>query len=130
MTRQEEIQIAAEEYATGSPNATLRYKAFKDGAEYADKHHVLLKGIVDGVEILINKAIEETVDKQTSNIRYSIHNLYEKERLERYSELKSSIQEEASKITSEVLVNAKEDIQKVLSKIVSDMVRKAISIKK
>ncbi len=38
MTRQEEIQRAAEEYATGSPNATLRHKAFIDGAGYADKH--------------------------------------------------------------------------------------------
>lgn len=38
MTREEEIQKAAEEYATGSPQATLRYKAFKDGAKYADEH--------------------------------------------------------------------------------------------
>lgn len=38
MTREEEIQKAAEEYATGSPQATLRYKAFKDGAKYADAH--------------------------------------------------------------------------------------------
>ena len=38
MTREEEILNAAEEYATGSPQATLRYKAFKDGAEWADAH--------------------------------------------------------------------------------------------
>lgn len=36
--REEEILNAAEEYATGSPQATLRYKAFKDGAEWADAH--------------------------------------------------------------------------------------------
>lgn len=78
----------------------------------------------------INRAIEESIDKQASNLRYSIAKLYEKERLDRYKELQSSIQEEADKITSEILVNAKEDIQKVLSKIVSDMVWKAISNKK
>lgn len=38
MTREEEIQEAAEEYAKGSPNATLRHKAFIDGAEWADEH--------------------------------------------------------------------------------------------
>lgn len=38
MKREEEKQIAAEEYATGSPNATLRHKAFTDGAKYADRH--------------------------------------------------------------------------------------------
>jgi len=40
MTRDEEIQIAAEEYANGSPNATLRHKAFIDGAEWADNHPI------------------------------------------------------------------------------------------
>lgn len=78
----------------------------------------------------INKAIEESVDKQTSNIRYSIAKMYEKERLSRYEELQSSIHEKANEITNEVLVNAKDDIKKVLSKIVSDMVKRAISKKK
>lgn len=47
MTREEEIKTAAEEYANGSPNATLRHKAFIDGAKYADKHPAKKQAVTD-----------------------------------------------------------------------------------
>lgn len=38
MKREAKIDRAAEKYAEGYPNAILVYRAFKDGASYADRH--------------------------------------------------------------------------------------------
>lgn len=58
MTREEEIQKAAEEYATGSPQATLRYKAFKDGAKYADEHPAKKQTVTIDAWVARNKHID------------------------------------------------------------------------
>lgn len=70
----------------------------------------------------INRAIEESIDKQGANLRYLIAKIYEQERVNRYKETQSSIQEETRKITNEALVNAKENIRQVLSNVITDMV--------
>lgn len=79
--------------------------------------------IRDVVQEHIKKAIEESVDKQGSILRYYIAKMYERERLNRYEELQSSIQEEANKVTNDVLINAKENIRKTLNDIILDMVQ-------
>lgn len=38
MTREAKLERTAEKYAEGNPNAILMYRAFKDGAEWADNH--------------------------------------------------------------------------------------------
>lgn len=85
--------------------------------------------IRDVVQEHIKKAIEESVDKQGSILRYYIAKMYERERLNRYEELQSSIQEEANKVTNDVLINAKENIRKTLNDIILDMVQNQLKNK-
>ena len=63
MTREEKIQKAAEEYATGSPQATLRYKAFKDGVRYADRHPAKKQAVTIEAWVARDKHID--VDSNT-----------------------------------------------------------------
>lgn len=78
----------------------------------------LIKGVV---QEHINRAIEDSIENQSSNLRYSIARIVEKEWLDRRKDIQSSIKEEAQKITNEVLVNAKENIRQALSGIVTDL---------
>lgn len=70
----------------------------------------------------MDKVIEEAIDKQSSILKYKIAELYDKERVSRYNELKDEIVTSARRITNEVLVNAKDSINKALDNVVSDMV--------
>ena len=70
----------------------------------------------------MEKVIEEAIDKQSSILKCKIAELYDKERVSRYNELKEEIVTSARRITNEVLVNAKDSINKALDNVISDMV--------
>lgn len=78
--------------------------------------------IANEVRKHMEKVIEEAIDKQSSILKYKIAELYDKERVSRYNELKEEIVTSARRITNEVLVNAKDSINKALDNVVSDMV--------
>ena len=78
--------------------------------------------IANEVRKHMDKVIEEAIDKQSSILKYKIAELYDKERVSRYNELKDEIVTSARRITNEVLVNAKDSINKALDNVISDMV--------
>ena len=78
--------------------------------------------IANEVRKHMDKVIEEAIDKQSSILKYKIAELYDKERVSRYNELKDEIVTSARRITNEVLVNAKDSINKALDNFISDMV--------
>lgn len=78
--------------------------------------------IANEVRKHMDKVIEEAIDKQSSILKYKIAELYDKERVSRYNELKDEIVTSAIRITNEVLVNAKDSINKALDNVISDMV--------
>nr|DAI98710.1 MAG TPA: hypothetical protein [Caudoviricetes sp.] len=78
--------------------------------------------IANEVRKHMDKVIEEAIDKQSSILKYKIAELYDKERVSRYNELKDEIVTSARRITNEVLVNAKDSINKALDNVVSDIV--------
>ena len=78
--------------------------------------------IANEVRKHMDKVIEEAIDKRSSILKYEIAELYDKERVSRYNELKDEIVTSARRITNEVLVNAKDSINKALDNVISDMV--------
>ena len=78
--------------------------------------------IANEVRKHMDKVIEEAIDKQSSILKYKIAELYDKEGVSRYNELKDEIVTSARRITNEVLVNAKDSINKALDNVISDMV--------
>lgn len=78
--------------------------------------------IANEVRKHMDKVIEEAIDKQSSILKCKIAELYDKERVSRYNELKEEIVTSARRITNEVLVNAKDSINKALDNVISDMV--------
>ena len=73
--------------------------------------------IANEVRKHMDKVIEEAIDKQSSILKYKIAELYDKERVSRYNELKDEIVTSARRITNEVLVNAKDSINKALDNV-------------